>query len=317
MDFPRFRAAASRASREAPAPTARIYFQPSVLHGIRVSLEFLYFMTKHPKPGGGHPPPKPNGDGTHAHKTDISGTVDIRGIVQTKPDPSFEEKRTASEEKRDARDKRRLSVEMITLGALILYAAIAAVQGCLMYESNKITREALTSVQRASVFFAGTGSIKRIVSSGQIIAIQLTLQWENGGTTPTRQAKSEVNWKTFPGDIPADFDFQDVGNVRRNDFFISPKTAGNATETIPIGDIISAQKGKTRLFVWGWITYRDIFSKTPLRLTEFCDELTNIQSSTESITDPSANITADFSLCITHNCSDEDCKDYKDKTKDM
>jgi hypothetical protein len=64
------------------------------------------------------------------------------------------------------------------------------------------------------------------------------------------------------------------------------------------------------------MTYHDIFKGTATRLNEFCDEITNFKSSTGDITDPAANFTWDLSLCtVPHNCSDEECSDYKQKTK--
>ena len=69
------------------------------------------------------------------------------------------------------------------------------------------------------------------------------------------------------------------------------------------------------MFVWGWITYDDIFKNTPRHLSEFCDEITNIKGTPEDITDPAANITWELSLCREHNCSDERCADYREKTK--
>ncbi len=72
--------------------------------------------------------------------------------------------------------------------------------------------------------------------------------------------------------------------------------------------------GQLRIYVWGWITYHDIFKGTPARLSEFCDEITDVKSSSTDMTDPSAKVTWDLLLCQEHNCADEECGDYGDKT---
>ena len=62
------------------------------------------------------------------------------------------------------------------------------------------------------------------------------------------------------------------------------------------------------------MTYHDIFTNTPVRLSEFCDELLNVRGDKNDLTDPSTNIGWDVQLCPTFNCSDEECADYKERT---
>lgn len=181
--------------------------------------------------------------------------------------------------------------------------------------ANTTTREALTSVQRAFISFSGTASANKTISANKVTELVFTLPWVNAGVTPTKNAESQVNWRPFPGDLPPNFTFPDLGEVQFRQFEIPPREFGNATLTIPIAVFDAARKRSIRLFVWGWITYNDIFDKTPMRLSEFCDEIVDIKSSTEDIVDPSANITWQFSLCRTHNCSDEQCGDYKQRTQ--
>jgi len=75
-----------------------------------------------------------------------------------------------------------------------------------------------------------------------------------------------------------------------------------------------AQAKASHLYVWGWLSYHDVFAGTPTRLSEFCDEITNIRSSKPDMTDPTSQITWNLSLCPVRNCSDEECSDYKEKT---
>ena len=193
----------------------------------------------------------------------------------------------------------------------------AARKAAVAAESASVTtREALTSVQRAFVSFVGVASAAKIISGNKTTDLLITLPWENAGVTPTKNATSRVNWQSFAGDLPENFNFPDIGQIQTSQFELPPRGYGNGTLTIPIGYMDSARTGGLRLFVWGWITYNDIFDRTPTRLSEFCDEITDVKSSTEDITETSSNISWKLSLCkLPHNCSDERCADYKERTR--
>lgn len=192
-------------------------------------------------------------------------------------------------------------------------AADAAIQ------ANKITRETLTSVQRAFISFAGVATAeKTVVENNRTAALTLALPWLNEGATPTRRAEGRVNWIALPSGLPDKFAFADQGPpVQPRQFYVAPKNLANGSEDVPIVFIAAAQKKQMRLFVYGWMTYHDIFVGTPTRLNEFCGEIVNIKSSTEDISEPSAHITWDnpVTLCPEYNCNDEECRDYKERTK--
>jgi hypothetical protein len=187
----------------------------------------------------------------------------------------------------------------------------------------KTARQALTSVQRAFIAFSGSGNEKKVIKDGKTTDLTLSLPWINGGDTQTRGAVSQINFLPVPvnvllhqsGDLPSGFSFPDEGYVKPRQFFIAAKGNAIATETIPIYEFYLVSKKQFRLYTWGWITYHDIFDGTPTHLTEFCDELVNVKSSTPDMTDPSAEITVDWEFCEEHNCSDEECRDYKEKTE--
>ncbi len=58
--------------------------------------------------------------------------------------------------------------------------------------ANTTTREALTSVQRAFVFFIGTASATKTVVDGRVTELNFILPWENAGATPTKNGFSRV-----------------------------------------------------------------------------------------------------------------------------
>ena len=69
--------------------------------------------------------------------------------------------------------------------------------------------------------------------------------------------------------------------------------------------------GKRHLYFWGWVAYRDIFEDSNPHLTEFCNELTISEG---DITTGEKVRFLQVS-CGTHNCADEECRDYAEVKK--
>lgn len=230
-----------------------------------------------------------------------------------------------------------IAIASITVAAAtVVYAIVSSGQLSALRESNRINREALASVQRAFLSFSGISPGATINSRDwkTRIAQQLILDWYNSGATPAKDVviKSSKGWLPWPKEPERGFAFPDVN---RPDF--APKNGilppgwptekyvhlvvgpHAATSTISaIGaDILEDQRSlKSRLFFWGWAVYKDIFPGDPDRLTEFCTEMFDVAvTSGKSISDPSATVTWHTQPCSQHNCYDEDCSDYAERTK--
>jgi hypothetical protein len=72
-----------------------------------------------------------------------------------------------------------------------------------------------------------------------------------------------------------------------------------------------------RIFFWGWVIYNDVFPQTPVRLTEFCEEVNGIAVMGSSVTNPNPLIpkmrpNLNLKECNQHNCTDEYCSDYQE-----
>ncbi len=64
--------------------------------------------------------------------------------------------------------------------------------------------------------------------------------------------------------------------------------------------------GKTHLYFWGWLEYKDAFPETFNHITMFCVELTEIKET--SLLDPrKSSNEIGYTNCPQHNCEDEDC----------
>lgn len=84
--------------------------------------------SKHPKPGAHKPHPQPNQASAQHDKCDVSGSIEVRGVVETKIPPNLEKKHDAADEKNETREKRRFVVEVLTLLFVVIYAFVTYLQ---------------------------------------------------------------------------------------------------------------------------------------------------------------------------------------------
>jgi hypothetical protein len=75
--------------------------------------------------------------------------------------------------------------------------------------------------------------------------------------------------------------------------------------------------------VWGWMAYRDIFPGTQVHVTEYCYSMTELSEITEPGQPFEPNSPGfhhrrfTFVACARHNCTDENCEDYKDVARNL
>jgi len=111
-----------------------------------------------------------------------------------------------------------LSFEGVIAGATIFYVIVALLQRSTMsqqltqmQESNKITKEALVSVQRAFVYFAHI-KIAKIADkpgeSGKIVAYSIVINVINGGNTPAKDLYIFRDWKALDK-FPSNFKYSE------------------------------------------------------------------------------------------------------------
>ena len=187
--------------------------------------------------------------------------------------------------------------------------------GILAWVAYKANENSVTT-QRAFVNFNGITGMKVMRADSKGLAgINFFVNWTNSGTTPTKTATGQVNIQSWRSELPKGFNYADLATVEKRAFVIGPKATVSQLVGVTIDDIKDVREGKSHLYLWGWLAYHDIFPGTPNRLTEFCVEITNLVSTKPDVTDPSAEFTYILVPCGKHNCYDEDCPDYKSRTK--
>jgi hypothetical protein len=169
---------------------------------------------------------------------------------------------------------------------------------------------ALVSVQRA--FISARFPPQIIVDTDSASKPPYTWKFfvylDNSGLTPTRNAVSYFNVAAFPGPIPKTYNYPDFGGGEKEDFarfYVAPKGFWSTGAYGLDGEKIRlTRERQLHPFVWGWTTYNDVFSNTPLHITMFCEELYKI---TGNLTNPDPGQVT-WNICPHHNCADDECK---------
>jgi hypothetical protein len=208
--------------------------------------------------------------------------------------------------------------------ATAAYAVIASCQWSAMRESNKINRESLESVQRAFVTFDRMQYHRFDNEMPARTRWAFSAAFADSGTTPAIQVmqffaaddggKQELTEDKFLGKK------DDWASARTNVGTIGPKAPYVVgpifrTDAFILGDVVldwkhasndfKPKKIDRNVFFWGWIIYRDVLPRTPLHVTEFCQELDGITATPQTKT-----VFLSFGNCSYHNCTDEYCGDY-------
>ena len=203
---------------------------------------------------------------------------------------------TAQKKKRDGLEVAKFIAQCIGIIAVIIALGLTR-------EANSISRAALLSVQRAFVSYHGMEITAESIQQG---SYNFSPVWFNSGTTPTKSALSHVSW--LPLKLQPDFKFPDIAGGPNIQTFIAPK------DDIKIGplpipiDALRLVTADSPITFWGWVVYRDVFRESPIRVSEFCQELQNVSGNIAT----GVSVTFRWQQCqnVHHTCADEECADY-------
>lgn len=143
-------------------------------------------------------------------------------------------------------------------------------------DSADIARTSLISTQRAYVRVANFPWLWRGDTDrpGKVF-YDITPIIENGGNTQTVDAKINVNFALSDDPLPQGFDFPFAAD---HGFTLigAHQAVGAGNVVILDDDLLSVQSGKKFFYIWGVVTYRDVFPNTPERVTEFCTQISRV-----------------------------------------
>lgn len=192
--------------------------------------------------------------------------------------------------------------------ALVVFNGLLVAVTWLLWRSGERARLGQQFAQRAAVFLDG---FETNPMEGEVVIFP---RWKNTGTTATKRAENYINWKSFPGEPPADYSFpalDAVGNPLPADsqpsipMFIGAQATQLAHPLrIQFRLLEAAARREVRIFSWGWIRYTDVFGEK--HITRFCNEIEVTQLPAQG-TDKRMSIA--FPIYTRHNCADDECSE--------
>jgi len=214
-----------------------------------------------------------------------SVSPDFAALIHTINDQAQTNRGQQSKEDQGRQFREYVTIVVLTITMIVLVITYNAISDQVaemqkVYEPIReqavVARQSLEDVQRAFIYRSSI--IAFISDDTQIIGVE----WKNSGSTPGLHAKRWTSIKMFPGDIPKDFTYPDLGtdgNIVADDI-IRPVTFVGPLETqfselikVSLDAMRAVRSGQFRLFTWGWIEYDDVFPNTPRHRTEFCNEI--------------------------------------------
>ncbi len=145
---------------------------------------------------------------------------------------------------------------------------------------------------------------------------------ENAGTTTAKYLEQHLSFQSRPDVLPKGWDYPDLWSDSNRDVafgYLGPKAKGTLSPDRPISVVglgwanAIQNNARLHLYMWGWVSYFDVFKGTPKHLTEFCYEVIPFVTPTKIPT--KVNVMAGYRRCVEHNCADEQCADYREKTQ--
>lgn len=110
---------------------------------------------------------------------------------------------------------------------------------------------------------------------------------ENDGNTPTVDMRIVVSSQLRDTPLPDDFEFSYDGIEPALSLIGSHQSIGAHRAIILDDDLLLVQQGKKFFYIWGTITYRDVFENTAQHTTKFCTEINRVMGNPLDPRDPS------------------------------
>jgi len=230
---------------------------------------------------------QPNKAASSAHS---ENGAERHGCEQKKPKKLFW---------RDYEPLEKFNCVLVILG--FISSGIAVGSLLIAHGSLNISRDALRDAQRAFMFASTGVTIAPNPPDEPSANAHLIVAIGNSGTTPAMNVRINGNKRVTIGELAPDFDFPDSPDPESPNIF--PPKSDRPGLILPISSqcIPLIKSGKVRLFVWGTISYADIFGGN--HQTQFCWKYMGSASNLQG------TLKADlFVTCDRHNCADKDCQ---------
>jgi hypothetical protein len=208
----------------------------------------------------------------------------------------------------DWRDWIRFVAELIGLAVLFWYACTTQKLWNESATANHLSKINAIAAQRAYVHFSPSFGAAGSVDPRHFERVAgwfFQVPMENYGLTPTRRMRQHVSWTPSETTLPDSFAYPDTGDQILTHVLLAPRQQLSTTRFLFDSDLLQrTRNGTAHAYVYGWLSYHDVFAGTPEHITKFCYEV-------RFLNDPFSrtNLAFETNLCPHHNCADEDCNE--------
>ena len=288
-----------------------------VMSGARAALFALMVSSTCMASRHAPPPPTPAPAVPEQRGTD-SAPLAVK-ITEPVPQPAVSDKEKADKQEEHTANLAVAEYTKIMAAVAFVQALIFFWQLSVMRRTLKDTASAVRFAQqdmihshRAFCFIPEYQAIPRLISNNEVGSWSFMPMVRNSGDTPTRHAVAECWFQIVDASIglPDNFDFPNKPQGKFSKFLIGPNAMnGIDGPEISVEDLTDATDaiGKTKVYMWGWIEYNDVFENTERHRTEFCVEIKPVANifQVEQIKDE--GIPFYFLNHSQHNGADSDC----------
>jgi hypothetical protein len=230
--------------------------------------------SKHPKPGGGKSHPQPHQGGAQHNKCDVSGSIDVRGVIEAKLPPDLQKERDTAEEKKETRDRRRYVIEILTLIFVIIYAGLTGWYAWVAYRQWKDLRHNFETDERAwiALSFSFTPDedfrVGDSMTPGKMFDGKVTARYENSGKTPILESESHIWVEILDHDAAPSLSLTGKHLIATSGFIFPSKFEqfharrhhDDGSEFPPTdAELADLRSGKDYVAVYGYVVYVDDF----------------------------------------------------------
>jgi hypothetical protein len=192
--------------------------------------------------------------------------------------------------------------------AVGVFTALLFVVGALqlwdLCETNNFNRRALVAIQAPFVFVKATPFLVAVGPNKEIYWRMMQI-WENSGNTAPSELFVDIFCYPSASTVSNPWAFRATESITRWRRTLGPKQdIGGGFCQYPSADIIKVQRGDLHLYITARATYGDKFNPTYTHVTEYCSELVEITGDANA----ASQMIALNSPCVSHNCTDEECK---------
>lgn len=193
------------------------------------------------------------------------------------------------------------------------FTAVLCIFSWLLFQANNDANKTAIVTQRAFVTFTQIyfEPVPATTSPDHVFSYRAHMPMINNGTTATKYSTYEMAVAVQDSVPEEGTDFDALQQSEKYLSVFGPKQAYDGLGTpVSVADFEAVAQNKKHMFFWGWIVYRDVFEGTPVRLSEFCFNVTNPIWQKPDHIDQTNPMKATILPCKTHNCYDENCSDY-------